>query len=57
MRAAARQLADVNARSAQVGYSVGFNKPTQFSREFREIFGVTPRQFHRLLTIPPHSAP
>jgi len=38
---------------AAVGYAVGYDSPSQFSREYRRLFGAPPGQdAHRLQTIP-----
>jgi transcriptional regulator GlxA family with amidase domain len=38
---------------AAVGYAVGYDSPSQFSREYRRLFGAPPGQdAHRLLTTP-----
>ncbi len=38
---------------AAVGYAVGYDSPSQFSREYRRLFDVPPGQdAHRLQTAP-----
>jgi AraC-like DNA-binding protein len=38
---------------AAIGYAVGYDSPSQFSREYRRLFGVPPtRDAARLLTVP-----
>ena len=40
----ARALLLSGSGAADAGYEVGYNSPSQFSREFRRLFGVTPTQ-------------
>ncbi|MEM9290474.1 MAG: AraC family transcriptional regulator [Acidobacteriota bacterium] len=40
----ARALLLVGHAAAEAGYEVGYNSPSQFSREFRRLFGVPPSQ-------------
>lgn len=49
MRIAIRALADDDVQVAQVAFSVGYEHPSQFDREFRRLFGISPRAFRRLL--------
>jgi AraC-like DNA-binding protein len=41
----AKMLLDNNITIGEVGYLVGFNSPSYFSRRFKEIYGCTPSQF------------
>jgi FixJ family two-component response regulator/AraC-like DNA-binding protein len=49
MRAAIRMLAGTDEHVDQIAYSVGFDHPSQFDREFRELFGLSPTRFRRLV--------
>lgn len=48
MRPALRQLAETDEQVAQLGYRAGYDWPPQFTREFRELLGLTPTEFRRL---------
>ena len=42
------------ATSGTAGFAVGYESPSQFSREYRRLFGAPPRQdIERLHTAPP----
>jgi FixJ family two-component response regulator/AraC-like DNA-binding protein len=43
------QLGSPDLQIAQIAYAVGFEHPSQFDREFRQMFGLTPTAFRRLL--------
>ena len=47
MREAAQRLQTNNVLVSQVAYEFGFSDPFQFSRTFRRVFGLSPRQFLR----------
>jgi len=44
MRNAARLLMLGDTMVSQIGYKLGFQHPSQFVREFQDVFGVSPRQ-------------
>jgi len=44
---AREMLQDVNASVTDVAYAVGFNDSSYFSRQFRLLFGTSPREFKR----------
>lgn len=44
-----RRLATSVEQVSQIAYSLGFNHPSQFDREFDRILGVSPRAFRTLL--------
>jgi AraC-like DNA-binding protein len=48
MRDAAQRLQSHNVRVGEVAYEFGFGDPFQFSRTFRRVFGISPRQFVQL---------
>jgi len=48
MRLAVLMIATSREPVSQIGYRLGFEHPTQFSREFREFFGVPPGVFRIL---------
>lgn len=48
MRDAAQRLQSQDVRVGQVAAEFGFNDPFQFSRTFRRVLGVSPRQFVQL---------
>ena len=48
MRDAAQHLQAPGARVGDVAYEFGFSDPFQFSRTFRQVFGISPRKFMRL---------
>lgn len=48
MRDAAQRLQSHDVRVSQVAYEFGFADPFQFSRTFRRVFGISPRQFVQL---------
>jgi AraC family transcriptional regulator len=52
MKRAAHLLTRDDEQVAQIAFAVGFNDNSQFGREFRELFGVTPRAFRSLLRAP-----
>lgn len=45
IRNASRLLVQNNLSIAEVGYSVGFNTPTNFNKRFKQIMGCTPSRF------------
>lgn len=45
VRNASRLLIENNLSIAEVGYTVGFNTPTNFSKRFKQIMGCTPSNF------------
>jgi FixJ family two-component response regulator/AraC-like DNA-binding protein len=49
LRVAVRELADDDAQVAQIAFGVGYEHPSQLDREFRRMFGISPRAFRRLL--------
>lgn len=49
MRLAAAELAFTTEQVAQIGYRLGYEHHSVFDRDFREVFGVSPRSFRRLL--------
>lgn len=48
MRDAAQRLQSHDVLVSDVAYEFGFSDPFQFSRTFRRVFGVSPRQFVQL---------
>jgi AraC-like DNA-binding protein len=52
MKRAAHLLTRDDEQVAQIAFAVGFNDNSQFGREFRELFGFTPRAFRSLLRAP-----
>lgn len=48
MKRAASAVLASDEQFAQIAYRVGFEYPTQFSREFRAFFGISPRVFRSL---------
>jgi len=48
MRRAAELLAESVEHIGEIGYRVGYDDETQFSREFREFFGLCPGRFREL---------
>lgn len=45
MQDAAQRLQSHSVRISEVAYEFGFGDPFQFSRTFRRVFGISPRQF------------
>ncbi|TXG34679.1 AraC family transcriptional regulator [Seonamhaeicola maritimus] len=45
IRHASRLLVQNNLSIAEVGYTVGFNTPTNFNKRFKQIMGCTPSRF------------
>jgi len=43
LRPALRPLLQTNEQIAQIAYQVGYADPTRFDRDFRRVFGMTPR--------------
>jgi len=43
------QLVHADRHIAQIAYDVGFEHPSQFDREFRWLFGVSPKTLQRLV--------
>jgi AraC-like DNA-binding protein len=52
MKRAAHLLTRDDEQVAQIAFAVGFNDNSQFGREFRELFGFTPRTFRSLFRAP-----
>lgn len=48
MREAVRQLVISHDYVAHIGYQLGYEYPTQFTHDFRELFGISPRAFRRI---------
>jgi AraC-like DNA-binding protein len=48
MLAGIRRLCESDEQIAQIAYGLGYEHPTQFSREFRDTFGTSPREFRRV---------
>jgi AraC-like DNA-binding protein len=46
---ARKRLMSGQAEAASVGYEVGYESPSQFSREYRRLFGAPPLQDARQL--------
>jgi len=44
LQEARRLLLDGSLDAATAGYRVGYQSPSQFSREYRRLFGAPPRQ-------------
>jgi len=44
-----RRLCESDEQIAQIAYGLGYEHPTQFGREFREMFGTSPRELRRML--------
>jgi two-component system OmpR family response regulator len=49
MRLAAAELAFTNDQVAQIGYRLSYEHHSVFDRDFRQVFGVSPRSFRTLL--------
>ena len=45
---AAEMLEDPRIKSFEVAYEVGYSDPSNFSRAFRQIAGITPEEYRRL---------
>ncbi len=52
LKRAAQLLVRDDEQVAQVGFAAGFGDASQFGREFRLLFGLTPREFRRQLLRP-----
>lgn len=48
IRRVVRELADPDAQIAQIAFRTGYEHPSQLDREFRGMFGITPREYRRL---------
>jgi AraC-like DNA-binding protein len=49
MKVAVRRLNESDKYIAQIAYDLGFDHPSQFDREFRYVFGVSPRTLRGFL--------
>ena len=45
LKKAAHLLSQGNLNSTEVAYSVGFNSPAYFARQFKELFGISPKEY------------
>jgi AraC-like DNA-binding protein len=50
---AARLLEDPDTKVIDVAYSVGYEDPSHFTRAFRRLSGVSPREYRHYLAIHP----
>lgn len=48
LRMAVRELADDAAQIAQIAFGTGYEHPSQLDREFRRLFGTSPREFRKI---------
>jgi len=48
LKKAAKMLLASNRRIKEIAYATGFSSPSLFSRRFKEFFGMSPREYHKL---------
>ena len=53
VRRGVQSLAGSDEQVAQIAYSLGFEHPGQFDREFRRLLAIAPREFRRLIQASP----